>query len=67
MEPWILPVIQGYVEVHTLVLHSTNPPDVLQVTRRPSVRDFQGEGEAKLEGEEKEEDMIAFSPKVDGE
>ena len=34
MEPWILPVVQGYVEIRTLVLHSNNPPNVLQTSQR---------------------------------
>ena len=29
MEPWILPVVQGYIEIQSLVLHSSNPPNTL--------------------------------------
>lgn len=86
MEPWVLPVIQGYMEIHTLVLHSSNPPNVLQGTQREAGRSGQGErgeekrgeveGEPGEEGDEEEkeeeegvvdEDMITFSPKIDGE
>ena len=34
MEPWILPIVQGYVEIRTLVVHSDDPPDVLQTTQQ---------------------------------
>ena len=35
MEPWIITVIQGYVEIRKLAVHSNNPPDVLQTRRLP--------------------------------
>ena len=83
MEPWILPVVQGYVEIRTLVLHSNNPPNVLQTSQREPLQarsselgerggEKRGEGDHE-EGEEEEEeekeqgDMITFSPKLDCE
>ena len=48
VEPWILPLIQGYVEIRTLVVHSKNPPNVLKTARQPSVasRGSHGNSEA---------------------
>ena len=68
MEPWILPVIQGYIEIQSLVLHSSNPPNVLQTLsthREPAGVGRCEEGEGEEEGGEG--DMITFSPKLDGE
>ena len=71
-----MPVIQGYMEIHTLLVHSSNPPDVLQAPQRQPLPIRQGESqqtgggaevaEQELEAEEKE-DMITFSPKMNGE
>ena len=67
MEPWILPIIQGYVEIHRLVVHSNNPPDVLQTQQPPCalVRKKRGNSRRSRRkdgtGEEGEEvEMIKF-------
>ena len=57
VEPWILPLIQGYVEIRTLVVHSSNPPDVLQAAQRSSQRGSHRDSEAGDE-EEDEEDLM---------
>ena len=66
MEPWILPVIQGYVEIRKLAVHSNNPLDVLQTRRLPrgsrgSMRRRKGSRRGQGEGgrgEEVEVEMV---------
>lgn len=70
VEPWVLPIIQGYVETRTLVVHSNNPPDVLQTHpsgrtsarwKRGTSRQSCSESGAGEEGEEVE--MMEFEGK----
>ena len=58
---WIIPIIQGFVEINKLAVHSSNPPDVLQslqgtgggaVRRRRDSRGRENHSEDKRKSDE---------------